>query len=209
MHARLRSLAAGASGSVPDFAARLQAQIAPFVMVTVYACMRLSPAEKLAPASVSRPAGLLTLKASKTSRHRSEAMFNASIENRGGTQSFAKTSAYEFVIDTEGKGAHPIETLMAALAGCISHQLQTYFREHRIQAAGFRVHTASELTADKTRLSDIRIRVCLKDTAAEPENEAGVLECVQSCKIYSTLSRNSKMSVVLEGRAWMAAAGRA
>jgi uncharacterized OsmC-like protein len=134
-------------------------------------------------------------------------MFSASIENRGGTQSFAKTNTYEFVIDTEGKGAHPIDTLMAALAGCISHQMQTYFREHRIPAAGFRVYTESALTADKTRLSDIRIRVCMKDTAVEPENEAAVLECVQSCKIYSTLSRNSKISVTLEGRPWMAAAG--
>jgi len=87
--------------------------------------------------------------------------------------------------------------------------LQTYFREHRIPAAGFRVYTESALTADKTRLSDIRIRVCLEDTAVEPENEAGVLECVQSCKIYGTLSRNSQISVVLEGRPWMAAAALA
>jgi uncharacterized OsmC-like protein len=136
-------------------------------------------------------------------------VYSASIENRGGTQSFAKTGTYEFVIDTEGKGANPIDTLMAALAGCISHQLQTYFREHRIPAAGFRVRATSELTADKTRLSDINIRVCLKDTAVEPENEAGVLECVQLCKIYCTLSPNSQISIALEGRPWMAAAALA
>ena len=71
------------------------------------------------------------------------------------------------------------------------------------------MYTESALTADKTRLSDIRIRVGLRDTAVEPENEAAVLECVQSCKIYSTLSRNSKISVTIEGRPWMAAAGHA
>jgi uncharacterized OsmC-like protein len=133
-------------------------------------------------------------------------MFSASIENRGGTQSFAKAGGYEFVIDTGGQGANPIDTLMAALAGCISHQLQTHFRERRIEAKGFRVHAESALTEDNTRLSGIRIRVDLGNTAVEPEDEAGVLECVRSCKIYCTLSRNSEMSVALEGRPWMAAA---
>ena len=125
-------------------------------------------------------------------------MFSATIENRGDSRAFATTKTGEFVMDTAGSGANPIDTLLASLAGCLNHQLRDCFSTHRIASSGFGIRTEAELTADQSRLADIAVVIDLKDTAVNAENEPLVMASVRACKIYQTLSANSKISVILE-----------
>lgn len=125
-------------------------------------------------------------------------MFSATIENRGNSRAFATTKTSEFVMDTAGSGANPIDTLLASLAGCLNHQLRDCFSAHRIASSGFDIRAEAELTADQSRLADIAVVIDLKETVVSAENEPLVMASVRACKIYQTLSANSKISVILE-----------
>jgi uncharacterized OsmC-like protein len=125
-------------------------------------------------------------------------MHSAFIENRGDTRSFASVTGYEFVMDVQGGGANPIDTLLASLAGCLGHQLCTFFRDRQISSSGFAVKTEADMTADNSRLADIRIIVDLKDTIIGCEAEPALINYVENCKIYKTLSANSNIVVVLK-----------
>ena len=59
-------------------------------------------------------------------------MFKASIENKGNSECYATTRHSSFVLDTEGNGAHPIDTLLASLCGCMGHYVRDYMVNHQI-----------------------------------------------------------------------------
>jgi uncharacterized OsmC-like protein len=127
-------------------------------------------------------------------------LYSATIENRGDTRAFATTKNGEFVMDTADAGINPIDTLLASLAGCLNHQLRDCFTTHRIASGSFDIRVEAELTADQSRLADIAVVIALKDTVINQENEPVVMASVHACKIYQTLSANSKISVKLERR---------
>lgn len=129
-------------------------------------------------------------------------MYNASIENRGDSKYYATTKDYHFVMDTEGNGANPIDTLLASLCGCIGHQAREYLREQRISSHGFVVSAEAGLTNDKTRLSDISLSIDMKDTQLDSGQRAGLLKYVERCKIHNTLKAGCSIKMVLsEGAA--------
>jgi uncharacterized OsmC-like protein len=125
-------------------------------------------------------------------------MFSASIENRGDARHYASTKDGTFVIDTSGSGLNPIDTLLAGFAGCLGNQLRDFFRDQHIVSNGFAVKTETQLTEDGSRVSDIAVLIDLKDTSVGREKEAALMSYVEACKIYRTLSANSKISVALK-----------
>ena len=127
-------------------------------------------------------------------------MYSVAIENRGDTRYFARTKNYEFVMDTAGDGANPIDTLLAALSGCVGHMLRDFFRDHKIASNGFAISAEADLTEDKTRLGDIRLVIDLKDTPVGQPGEMALMAYVESCKIHGTLSANSRITAILQRR---------
>jgi uncharacterized OsmC-like protein len=51
-------------------------------------------------------------------------MYTAMTDNHGDSRHYATTKDHTFVIDTEGKGANPVETLLAGLCGCLGHWIR-------------------------------------------------------------------------------------
>jgi uncharacterized OsmC-like protein len=125
-------------------------------------------------------------------------MYSALIENRGDARFVARTADYEFVMGTEAGGANPIDTLLAAFAGCLGHQIRDFLQDHKIASKGFAVRTEAALTADNSKLADVRAVIDLKDTPVAQSQEAALMTYVESCKIYRTLSANSRISAVLQ-----------
>lgn len=124
-------------------------------------------------------------------------MYSASIVNRGDSRAFATTTHGEFIMDTGGRGSNPIETLLAALGGCLNHQLCDFLQNEGIASRGFAVRLETELTEDKSRVGGIRVTVDMRDTAVPGEKEKGLMAAVERCKIFRTLSANSKIAVTL------------
>lgn len=126
-------------------------------------------------------------------------MYKAEIENRGNSKYHATTRDYSFVIDTEGHGANPIDTLLASLCGCIGHQMRDYMRLHQILCNGFTVKAEAELTKDKDRLSDITVYIDLKNARLDKQQRDDMLTYVQRCKIHGTLKSGCTINMILGG----------
>jgi uncharacterized OsmC-like protein len=122
-------------------------------------------------------------------------MYSAAITNKGDSRHYASTKDYNFVIDTEGKGAHPIDTLLASLCGCIGHYVRDYMRERRIACEGFTVTAEAEAARDKLRLSDIRVSIDLKGTPLDGHSKVELLKYVEHCKVHNTLKANSSIRI--------------
>jgi uncharacterized OsmC-like protein len=126
-------------------------------------------------------------------------MYRASIENRGDSKHYATTRHGSFVIDTEGQGANPIDTLLASLCGCLGHQARDYMREQGIASNGFSIMAEAELTENKARLSDIKVCMDLKNTRLDEQRKSELLKYLERCKIHNTLKSNSAIHVSLNG----------
>jgi uncharacterized OsmC-like protein len=61
-------------------------------------------------------------------------MYSVSIENKGDSRHYARTGEYVFTIDTEGRGANPVETLLAGLCGCVGHWTREPLYGNRVAA---------------------------------------------------------------------------
>ena len=127
-------------------------------------------------------------------------MYSASIENIGDSKYYATTKDYSFVLDTEGHGANPIDTLLASLCGCIGHYVRDYFRERQIEYRGFTVKSEAALNAENTKLSDINLWIALKGVELDKPRQTELLAFVERCKIHNTMKENCHVKIFLDHR---------
>jgi uncharacterized OsmC-like protein len=126
-------------------------------------------------------------------------MYRASIENRGDSKHYVTTRHATFVMDTEGQGSNPIDTLLASLCGCIGHRARDYMREQGIASLGFTVTAEADLAKDKTRLGDISLLMDMKGTQLNQQQRSELLKYVERCKIHNSLKSNSSINLFLNG----------
>jgi uncharacterized OsmC-like protein len=130
-------------------------------------------------------------------RERTHRMYKATTENWGDTRFVATTRHASFVTDTEGKGANPIDTLLAALGGCMGHHVHRYFVARGQPATAFRVTAESEAQPDASRIEAISVRIEVPSIRLNAEEEAAVLDEIGRCKIYGTLREACRIAVVV------------
>lgn len=126
-------------------------------------------------------------------------MYKAFIENRGDSKSYATTRHSTFVLDTEGKGANPIDTLLASLCGCMGHYVRDYLVDQQITHHGFSIEAQAGVTPDKARLADINIRIDLKDVRLDDQQATGMLKFIEMCKVHKILKDNPGVTISLTG----------
>ncbi len=126
-------------------------------------------------------------------------MFQATVENQGDSRSFATTVTSAFVIDTEGKGAHPVEALLASQAACIAHHVVTWLRDHGMANPGFSVSASGQLADDKSRIGSVAIIASLERLVLCTAQRAQLHEFVQRCPIYRTLKDACSVTLSLQG----------
>ncbi len=114
-------------------------------------------------------------------------MYSASIRNKGDSRHYAATKDYQFIIDTEGQGANPIETLLSGLCGCLGHWTRDYMRGEQIAAKGFGIKADAELTGDRKRLSNIAVSIDVKGLGLDSRHKEALQQHVQNCPVYNTL----------------------
>ena len=124
-------------------------------------------------------------------------MYRAQIENIGGSEYYATTKDYSFVLDTEGRGANPVDAMLASLCGCIGHYVRNYLREQQIDYRFFTVESKAALAADNSKLSDIDMWIDLKDVVLDKSRGSELLAYVERCKVYCTLKGNCHITLFL------------
>lgn len=126
-------------------------------------------------------------------------MYKAFIENKGDSKHYAKTRHSAFVLDTEGKGANPIDTLLASLCSCLGHYVRDYMVVHQITHHGFSIDAEAGVTPDKASLADIKVRIDLQDVRLDEQQAAEMLEFMEICKVHKILKENPGVTISLTG----------
>ena len=127
-------------------------------------------------------------------------MYRGSIENWGDTRFLATTRHSSFAMDTHGKGANPVDALLAALCGCLGHYVRDFFREQSLPLAGFAMTAESAATPDQSRLASITVRIDLGEADLDPARRPALVAYVQRCKLYGTLRNGCPIDIALERR---------
>lgn len=125
-------------------------------------------------------------------------MFQATVENHGESRYFATTGTSAFVIDTEGRGPHPMETLLASQAACIAHHVVIWLHDQGMDNPGFSISASAELNGDKSRIGAVAITASLGGLAPDPAQRARLHDFVQRCPIYRTLSDACPVTLSLQ-----------
>jgi uncharacterized OsmC-like protein len=123
--------------------------------------------------------------------------YRASTENRGDSKHYATTRHGSFLMDTEGQGAHPVDTLLASLCACLGHYVRDYLRDHRLAGSGFSITADAGLADDKVRLGDIHVVIDVKGEGLAGDHRSDLLRFVTQCKVYNSLKANSKIQIDL------------
>lgn len=124
-------------------------------------------------------------------------MYHASIENKGDSRYYARTKDSSFVIDTEGRGANPIETLLAALCGCLGHWTRNYIRDAGVDVGGFGIEAQGELQADRKKLSSIEVRISLDGLKPDSGQKEALVRHVENCPVYRTLKAGCPIAIAV------------
>src|SRR5512133_3977046 len=128
-------------------------------------------------------------------------MYQATAENFGDSRFLATTRHSSFAMDTRGKGANPVDTLLAAVCGCAGHYVHDFLREKGIAAAGFAVRADATATEDQSKLARIALHIDLGAVRLGSARETELLATVQKCKLIGTLRLGCPVEVAVQKEA--------
>lgn len=114
-------------------------------------------------------------------------MYKATVENRGEAKYYATTRHASFVLGTEGDGASPIDALLAALCSCMGHYVRDYLLEQQLAPSGFTIVAEAGVTPDKSRLTEIRVRIDLQGIRLDEQQQTALLAIIENCKVHRLL----------------------
>lgn len=129
-------------------------------------------------------------------------MYQASAESCGESRFIVTTRHASFVTDTQGRGANPVDTLLASLCSCMGHYVRDHLAARGTPSPAFRVSAASDAAREEPRLSAIAVRIDVGPLRLTPPERAALLAEVERCKIYRTLRQACRIEVaVVDGEA--------
>lgn len=126
-------------------------------------------------------------------------LYQASAESWGGTRFIATTRHSSFVTDTQGKGANPFDTLLAALCSCMGHYVREHLAARGAPQTAIRVVTVSDTARDASAIEAISVRIEVGAGPLAPEEQAEILARAERCKIYGTLRHACRVDVEVVG----------
>jgi uncharacterized OsmC-like protein len=126
-------------------------------------------------------------------------MYKAKVYNKGDSKYHATTRHASLVLDTEGHGANPIDTLLASLCGCLGHYVRDYLIDQQVPHSGFSIDAEAEVTRNRASLAGIKVCIDLNETKLGATQVSEMLKFIENCKVHQILSINPGISVSLVG----------
>jgi len=126
-------------------------------------------------------------------------MYTAMTDNHGDSRHYATTKDHTFGIDTEGKGANPVETLLAGLCGCLGHWIRDYFQGKKMDNPGFTVKAEATPTEDRQRLARIGVEISLKGMVLDEQGRGRLIRHIQNCILHNTLKTSCPIDLAITG----------
>ena len=114
-------------------------------------------------------------------------MYKVLVENRGDERFEATTSHAGFVMGVNGKGANPVETVLAGLCGCVGHYVRDFLTERGIDYAAFTLRGEGRKSPDGKRLGEIDLSLDLKGATLTEHDAEALQRHVERCTVHATL----------------------
>jgi uncharacterized OsmC-like protein len=120
------------------------------------------------------------------------------VEVSPGTNSAFKVKSkdYEFIIDTEGKGISPPDTLLASLASCIGVYLRKYAEGAKLNLSEFLISAEAEFAKEPPFcFKEIKVGIDLKGLQLDERRKKAILEFIKNCPVHNTLKASPHVEV--------------
>jgi uncharacterized OsmC-like protein len=122
-------------------------------------------------------------------------MYTATLENKGDSKYFVTSKEYKFIIDTEGNGISPLDTLVASLGACVGVYIRYYAAKNTLPFKEFTIKVDAEPVDKPVRLAKINVTVIPKDGTLDEATKEKLLKFVKNCPVHNTLKNNPEIDI--------------
>lgn len=123
-------------------------------------------------------------------------MYHVDITNKGDSTFQVKSRDYELVVDTEGKGITPPDTLLASLGSCIGVYIMKYIQGTKLPIKGFAISVDAEFTKAKPICFKlINVVIDFKSQEFDQRRKQSLLEFIKNCPVHNTLEASPQVEI--------------
>lgn len=123
-------------------------------------------------------------------------MYEVELVNRGDSTFEAISKDYKFIIDTQGKGITPPDTLLASLGSCVGVYLRKYCEGAKLDLKEFSIKVRAEFSQDAPIcFRHIEVLLDLKDSLFDERRKKALLEFIKNCPVHQTLEANPEIVI--------------
>lgn len=123
--------------------------------------------------------------------------YTVSVEPDGDGTFRATTRHSTFLMGSAGRGASPVDTLLASLCACIGHYARDYLKAADLPAASFTVKAGATGTPDGARLAAIDVAIEVEGAALDDAQRAELVRAAERCKIHNTLEAGCEIRLTV------------
>lgn len=133
----------------------------------------------------------------RPAERRAGPIYTVSVEPDGDATFRATTRHSTFLMGGAGRGASPVDTLLASLCACIGHYAREYLKEADLSAASFTVKAGATGTPDGARIAAIDVAIEVKGAALDDAQRAELARAAERCKIHNTLEAGCEIRLTV------------
>lgn len=102
-----------------------------------------------------------------------------------------KANESEFIIDAQGQGLTPLDTLLAGLGSCIGVYIRKYAQGSKLELENFKINVSAQLSSQPPfSFKQIDVQIDLKDSGIDERRQKALLEFIKHCPAHNTLKSN-------------------
>lgn len=124
-------------------------------------------------------------------------MYQASIASTGHRTYHAVTANLTFDMGAEGKGASPVQVLLASLCGCIGHYVEIFLSQSSRSFESFEVSATCDPPTEGHDLGRIDLVIRVRGTELSDVAQAELCAFVTRCRVYGSLGAGSRVRISL------------
>ena len=125
-------------------------------------------------------------------------MYKAEVTHNQDLAFTVKVGEGKFVIDANGKGVTPLDTLLAGLGSCIGVYIRKYAQGAKIELENFQVNVSAELSGQPSfSFKNINVDVDLKNCSLDERRKEALLRFIKNCPAHNTLKGNPQIEFKL------------
>jgi uncharacterized OsmC-like protein len=118
-------------------------------------------------------------------------MYKVQISHNQDLAFTAKVGTSELVIDAQGQGWTPLDTLLAGLGSCIGVYIRKYALGSKLDLKNFEINVSAQLSSQSPfSFKQIDVQIDLKDSGLDQRRQSALLEFIKHCPAHNTLKGN-------------------